>query len=82
MLILPLPDAQRDLPTLAAKALEGEDVLITVGEKTLRLAEAETAGGTQGRGGRPGRGSWKGRVTIPEAFYAPWDAEESGEAEG
>lgn len=81
MAIFALPDAQRDLPTLAARALEGEDVLITVGEKTLRLARAAVpAGGTAARL-RPGRGTWKGRITIPDAFYAPWDAEDIGEGE-
>jgi hypothetical protein len=81
MVILALPDAQRDLPTLAAKALEGEDVLITVGEKMLRLTRAAVpAGGSPARS-RSGRGSWKGRVTIPDTFYAPWDAEDIGEGE-
>ena len=79
--MLNLPDAQRELPTLVAKALRGEEVLIVVGEQRLRLAPAAVGSVLRSSGKRPGRGDWKGRVTIPDAFYKPWDAEDIGEAE-
>lgn len=81
MIEVKITDAQRELPALAAKALEGEDVVITVGKKRLRLARAEANGDAAASGPRPGRGSWKGRVTIPDAFYEPWSPEEIGERE-
>lgn len=37
MITLELQQAQRDLPSLAEKALGGEDVFIAVGTRTLRL---------------------------------------------
>ena len=82
--MLNLPDAQRELPTLAAKTLRGEEVLIVVGEQRLRLAPAAVGSGLQSSGKRPRcgdwkGGDWKGRVTIPDAFYQPWDAEDIGE---
>jgi hypothetical protein len=80
MIMLQLPDAQRELPSLAAKALNGEEVLIAVGEKRLRLALTRTEGSASASGTRPGRGAWKGRVTIPDGFYDQWDAEDIGEA--
>lgn len=79
MVMLRLPDAQRELPALAAKALRGEEVLIVVGEKKLRLAPAAAEGSARPGETRPGRGAWKERVTIPDAFYEPWDAEDIGE---
>ena len=82
MILLELPDAQRDLPALADKALRGEQVFITVGQKTLQLAPAAEESVAARSGPRPGRGIWKGRVTIPDAFYEPWTGEELGEQEG
>lgn len=82
MILLPLPDAQRELPALAAKALRGEEVLIAVGAKTLRLAPTPDEAAAKPGGTRSGRSTWKGRVNIPDAFYAPWDAEDIGEAGG
>jgi hypothetical protein len=82
MIEVKIKDAQRELPTLAAKALDGEDVVITVGKKKLRLTRAEQNGAIDtGSGPRPGRGAWKDRITIPDAFYTPWSAEEMGESE-
>lgn len=82
MIILKLPEAQQELPSLAEKALHGEEVFIEVGERKLRLAPTAAAPAS-GRGSpRPGRGTWKGRVTIPDAFYEPWDAEEMGAQDG
>jgi hypothetical protein len=80
MVALPLLDAQRELPSLAATALRGEEVLIVVGEKRLRLAPTATEGGARPGATRPGHGAWKGRVTIPDEFYDSWDAEDIGEA--
>ena len=73
MIEVKITDAQRELPALAARALEGEDVVITVGKKRLRLARADVSGP------RPGRGSWKGRVTVANEFYESWSPEEMGE---
>ena len=39
MITLQFPDAQRELPTLADKALRGEQVFIVVGQKTLQLED-------------------------------------------
>lgn len=80
MIMLQLQDAQRELPALAANAPRGEDVLIAVGDQKLRLAPAAPDSGTKPGGTRAGRGGWKGRVTIPDAFYDAWDAEDIGEA--
>lgn len=82
MIEVKIAEAQRELPALAAKALEGEVVVITVGRKRLRLARTEGNGDAHVTGPRPGRGSWKGRVTIPDSFYEPWSPEEMGESEG
>jgi hypothetical protein len=81
MITLQLPDAQRELPALADKALRGEQVFIVVGQKTLQLAPAAGESLATHRGPRPGRGTWKGRVTIPDAFYEPWTGEELGDPE-
>jgi len=79
MVALPLSDAQRELPALAAKALRGEEVLIVVGEKRLRLAPTPMEGSAKPSATRPGRGAWKGRVTILDGFYDEWDAADIGE---
>jgi antitoxin (DNA-binding transcriptional repressor) of toxin-antitoxin stability system len=79
MVMVPLPDAQRELPSLAERALRGEEVLIAVGEKQLRLTPATTGPNVKPRNPRPGRGVWKGRVVITESFYEPWDAADIGE---
>ena len=81
MIEVQIKDAQRELHALAAKALEGEVVVIMVGKKKLRLTPAEANGTASASGPRPGRGAWKGRVTIPVSFYLPWSAEEMGERE-
>ena len=78
MIMLQLPDAQRELPALAAKALDGEEVVIVVDGQRLRLmptGEAQPPAGPT----RPGRGAWKGRLVIPDAFHQNWDADEIGE---
>lgn len=74
-----LKDAQRELLTLADKAINGEDVFIMVGDRRLRLTRSDSSDATRGHGPRPGRGAWKGRVTIPDAFYLPWATDEMGE---
>jgi antitoxin (DNA-binding transcriptional repressor) of toxin-antitoxin stability system len=79
MIEIKVADAQRSLAELAAKALEGEEIVITVGKDKLRLARAETNGAGTQTGRRPGRGAWKGRVIIPPDFYAPWSDDEMGE---
>ena len=79
MIELQIKDAQRELLTLAAKAIGGEDVFIVVGDKRLRLMPSDSNDVPNGHGPRPGRGSWKGRVTIPDAFYLPWSSGEMGE---
>ncbi len=79
MIELQIKDAQRELLTLAAKAIGGEDVFIVVGDKRLRLTALDSNNTSNGHGPRPGRGAWKGRVTIPEAFYLPWSSDEMGE---
>jgi hypothetical protein len=81
MITLQLPDAQRELPALADKALRGEQVFIQVGQRTLLLAPADKTGPIAAKGPRPGRGAWKGRVVIPDAFYEPWTDEELGDLE-
>ena len=74
-----LKDAQRELRVLAEKAIDGEDVFIVVGDRRLRLTRSDSKATTEGDGARPGRGAWKGRVTIPEALYLPWASDEMGE---
>ena len=82
MIELDLQDAQRKLPDLAEKALLGEEVIIMLGQRRLRLTAIAEPGTARQRGGRrPGGGAWKGRVTIPDAFYEPWTEEEMGEHE-
>jgi hypothetical protein len=81
MITRQLPDAQRELPALADKALCGEQVFIAVGQRTLQLTPAVGESVPAQRGARPGRGAWKGRVTILDAFYEPWTGEELGEPE-
>jgi hypothetical protein len=81
MITLQLQDAQRELPVLADKALRGEEVFITVGQDTLRLSPATDGRVASNDGPRPGRGAWKGRINVPDAFYEPWTDEELGESE-
>ena len=81
MITLELDQAQRDLPALADKALHGEDVFIAVGSQTLRLSRASDAlvmGTPRPRGGR---GAWRGRVTVAEAFYEAWSDDEMDETD-
>jgi hypothetical protein len=80
MITLQLQDAQRELPVLADKALRGEEVFITVGQDRLRLSQASDERMAANGGPRPGRGTWKGRITVPDAFYEPWTDEEMGES--
>lgn len=79
MITLELQQAQRDLPTLAEKALGGEDVFIAVGSRTLRLVPSTSDSANDPPGPRPGRGALRGLLTIPDAFYEPWTEEEMGE---
>nr|WP_294557393.1 hypothetical protein [uncultured Rhodopila sp.] len=81
MVSLELEQAQRDLPLLAEKALHGEDVFIAVGSQTLRLSRASEQAAGETLGPRGGRGAWRGRVTVADAFYEPWTDEEMGETE-
>jgi hypothetical protein len=81
MITLRLQDAQRELPVLADKALRGEEVFITVGQDKLRLSQATDERAASHEGPRPGRGAWKGRINVPDAFYEPWTDEEIGESE-
>ena len=81
MITLQLREAQRQLPALADKALRGEEVYITVGQQRLRLAPTTSESNEQSASPRPGRGTWKGRVTIPDAFYEPWSTDEMGDSE-
>lgn len=80
MITFELDQAQRDLPAIADKVLHGEDVFIAVGSQTLRLSRASDALVTDTPRPRGGRGAWRGRVTVAEAFYEPWSDEEMGEA--
>jgi hypothetical protein len=79
MITLELEQAQRDLPVLAEKALHGEDVFIAVGSQTLRLTRASEKAANETLGPRGGRGAWRGRVTVADAFYEPWTDDEMGE---
>lgn len=79
MITLELQQAQRDLPTLAEKALGGEDVFIAVGARKLRLVPSSPENPNDQSGPRPGRGALRGLLTIPDAFYEPWTDEEMGE---
>jgi len=81
MITLQLQDAQRELPVLADKALREEEVFITVGQDTLRLSPATDGRVASNDGPRLGRGAWKGRIDVPDAFYEPWTDEEMGESE-
>jgi hypothetical protein len=63
------------------KALRGEQVFIVVGRKMLQLAPAAAESPATHRASRPGPGVWKGRATIPDAFYEPWTGEDLGEPE-
>lgn len=69
------------MPALADSALRGEAVFITIGEHKLCLAPAGGSEAAQAGSPRPGRGAWKGRVVIRDAFYEDWTAEEMGEQE-
>ncbi|PPQ26272.1 hypothetical protein CCS01_30410 [Rhodopila globiformis] len=79
MITLALQQAQRDLPSLARKALDGEDVFIAVGTRTLRLVPSGSEKADDAAGPRPGRGALRDLLTIPDAFYEPWSDEEMGE---
>jgi hypothetical protein len=68
MITLQLQDAQRQLPVLADKALRGEEVFITVGQDKVRLSPAAVGRVGTKEGLRPGRGAWKGRINVPDAF--------------
>jgi hypothetical protein len=81
MIAMDLDRAQRDLPVLAEKALHGEDVFIVVGAETLLLSRTSQHPNGETVGPRGGRGAWRGRVTVEDAFYEPWTDEEMGEAE-
>ena len=79
MITLELQQAQRELPSLAERALGGEDVFIAVGVHKLRLVPTGTGNPDDRSGPRPGRGALRGKLTIPDAFYEPWTEEEMGE---
>jgi len=78
MITLELPQAQAELPTLAEKALGGEDVFIAIGTRRLRLVPTQPDEAISETGPRPGYGALRGLLTIPDAFYEPWTDEEMG----
>ena len=54
---------------LVDKALGGEDFIIAVGARRLRLVPTESAGLDDKSIPRPGYGALRGLLTIPDAFY-------------
>ena len=60
---------------------EAQEVFIMVGQDKLRLSQAIDDRAASNESPRPGRGAWKGRINISDAFYEPWTDEEIGESE-
>lgn len=78
MITLELEQAQRELQSLAEKALGGEDVFIAIGAHRLRLVPSGAGDLDDKAGPRSGRGALRRLLTIPDAFYEPWNEEEIG----
>lgn len=72
-----LDKAKDDLPALIERALAGEEIVIEMADKRVRLApeptgpafDAETAK-------RRGYGSMKGQFEVPDSFFDPLPEEE------
>ena len=84
MTTITLETAQNDLPALLARALAGEDIVIAMADKLVRLAPcpAGPAGSGEPRPSYRGHGVLKGQLIIGPEFFEPLSDEECGCAEG
>ena len=77
MTTITLETAQNDLPALLARALAGEDIVIVVAGKHVRLAPCP-AGSTfdEASARRRGYGSMKGQFEVTDDFFTPLPEDE------
>lgn len=76
---IPLAQAQKDLPSLIRRALEGEDIVIAGEDQrpAVRLSAVPPAFDEE-MARRRGYGSLAGQFEVTDAFFEPLSDEECG----
>lgn len=72
MTLVPLSQAQKDLPSLIKRALEGEEIVVAGldDQPAVRLSPAKPAFNEELARAR-GYGSLKGKLVVPDSFFEP-----------
>ena len=84
MTTITLEQAQLDLPRLVERALGGEEVVIVVGGKRIKLVpstparELAEAKFDEETARRRGYGAFAGQFEVPDSFFEPLSDEECG----
>lgn len=83
MTTITLENAKQDLPNLLKRVLEGEQIMIAVDGKLVRLAEwPVVAGFNEAIARSRGYGAMKGEFEVTDAFFEPLPEEELKAWEG
>lgn len=78
-----LEKAQQDLPLLVERALAGEDIVISAGDRLVRLAPSPAEPGfNEATARRRGYGSMKEQLVVGPEFFEPLSDEECGYGDG
>ena len=79
MTTITLDQAQQDLPALVKRALAGEEIVIVVNDKLVRLAPQPPAPEfDEENARRRGYGSLEGQLVVGPEFFEPLSDEECG----
>jgi antitoxin (DNA-binding transcriptional repressor) of toxin-antitoxin stability system len=79
MTTITLEKAQQELPALVKRALAGEEIVISAGDRLVRLAPSPTETDfNEATARRRGYGSMKGQLLVGPEFFEPLSDEECG----
>jgi antitoxin (DNA-binding transcriptional repressor) of toxin-antitoxin stability system len=83
MATITLENAQQDLPLLLKRALAGEEIVIEVGDRLVRLTPRPAVSSfNEATARRRGYGSMKGHLVVGPEFFEPLSDEECGYGDG
>lgn len=81
MTTITLEKAQAELPTIFKRVLEGEDIVIAVDDKKIRLTpELNSIGFDAATASYRGYGALRGKFQVGPEFFEPLSDEECGVA--